>query len=203
MVLKGRSEVATVAHEKFDVSKMERLEDRARFADLDRGVMWDAIGLPAPAVIVDVGAGTGLFARTFALLAPQAVVYAVDTEPAMLRWISDHSDPESAGRIVPLLAEETRIPLQDDVADVAIMIDLHHELAEPLASYAEVLRLLRPGGRLLVADWAPTAEGDGPPRQIRVTAGQISDALRTAGFGDIQSHRGLPRHTLVTATKNV
>jgi len=192
-----------VAHEKFDLSRMERLDDESRLVDLDPGVMWEALGRPAPAVIVDLGAGTGLFARRLALLAPEATVYAVDTQPAMLRWIADHADPASAGRIVPTLAQETRVPLDDGVADLAVMINLHHELARPLASYAEVFRLLRPGGRLLVVDWAPTAEGGGPPREIRATAGQIGDALRSVGFGDIVAHQGLRRHSLVTAAKNV
>ena len=36
---------------------------------------------PEPSVIVEIGAGTGLFAGRFAAMAPDAKVFAVDTEP--------------------------------------------------------------------------------------------------------------------------
>lgn len=192
-----------MAHEKFDVSKLERLDDEGRFADLDPEVMWEALGRPAPGVIVDIGAGTGLFARRFAQLAPAATVYAVDTEPAMLRWVADHEDRALAGRIRPLLAEETCVPLDDGAADLVVMINLHHELADPSASYGEALRLLGPGGRVLVVDWARTDTGGGPPQKIRATADQIRGFLCGAGFDDAVAHEGLPKHSLVTARKNV
>src|ERR1035437_9566910 len=55
-----------VPHEKFDASRLGRLDDETRFEYLNPEVMWGAAGQPDPAVIVDIGAGTGLFARRFA-----------------------------------------------------------------------------------------------------------------------------------------
>ena len=188
-------------HEKFDISKIERLDDEARFAYLDPEVMWAALGHPAPTAIVDIGAGTGLFARRFAALAPEATVFAVDTEPVMIKWLEEHADTTLGGRVRPVLAEETRIPLHDQVADLVVMLNLHHELVSPAESYAEALRLLRPGGQLLVADWAKTDVEGGPPQEIRATFDQVAGILKAAGFECVTGHEGLPRHTLVTACK--
>jgi len=192
-----------MAHQKFDVSKIERLEDVARFESLDPDVMWAALGSPSPRVIVDIGAGTGLFARRFAAMAPDATVFAADTAPVMLNWIDEHPDPVVGDRIRPLLAEESKVPLADDSADLAIMINLHHELIDPAASYREALRLLRPGGQLLVVDWAPGNMEGGPPQHIRATPGQIIGLLKSAGFVEAAAHAGLPKHSIVTARKNV
>jgi ubiquinone/menaquinone biosynthesis C-methylase UbiE len=189
-------------HEKFDVTRLERLDDESRFELLDPAVLWAAAACVAPGVIVDVGAGTGLFARRFAALAPSATVFAVDTEPAMIRWMEEHADPDLADRVHPVLAQESLIPLPDALADMVVMIDVHHELADPAASYREALRLLQAGGLLLVADWGHTQEGSGPPQEIRSTAGQIAEILSTAGFIDIVSHEGLPSHSLLTARKS-
>lgn len=188
-------------HEKFDATKLERLDDEARFEDLDPDAMWAALERPTPVVIVDLGAGSGLFARRFATLAPTAIVYAVDTEPRAIRWMEEHVDPSLAGRVVPLLSQESRVPLPDETADLAVTINLHHELADPVASYRDVLRLLRPGGQLLVADWAPAATEGGPPQAIRASDSQIAEALGLAGFENVVRHHGLPRHSLVTARK--
>jgi len=192
-----------MAHQKFDVSKIERLEDVARFESLDPAVMWAALGSPSPQVVVDIGAGTGLFARRFAAMAPDATVFAADTAPVMLRWIDEHPDPVVGDRIKPLLAEESKVPLADDSADLAIMINLHHELIDPVASYREALRLLRPGGQLLVVDWAPGNTEGGPPQHIRATPEKIIGLLDHAGFVEAAAHEGLPKHSIVTARKNV
>ncbi len=189
-------------HEKFDVTKIARLDDEARFAELDPDVMWAALGRPSPRVVVDIGAGTGLFARRFAHLAPSSVVYAVDTEPIMLRWIAEHEAAALEGRVRGLLAEETHVPLDDGFADLVVMINLHHELADPLATYREAARLLRPAGQLLVADWARTDGAGGPPMEIRVTSEQLVSQLGRARFEEIVVHGGLPRHNLVTARKH-
>lgn len=190
-----------MSHEKFDLSKIARLDDESRFDFLDPDVMWDALGDPSPDVIVDIGAGTGLFARRFAAMAPAATVFAADTEPVMIAWMGEHADPVIGARLHPVLAEEASVPLPDEEADLVVMINLHHELATPKDSYAEALRLLRPGGQLLVADWARTDTEGGPPQEIRATFEQIAEMLRGAGFRCVVRHEGLPRHTLVTACK--
>jgi SAM-dependent methyltransferase len=193
---------ALVPQEKFDIAKIARLDDEGRFGELDPEVMWNALGRPSPDGIVDIGAGTGLFARRFARLAPRSTVYAVDTEPAMLRWIADHEEPGSAGRVRGLLAEETCVPLDDETADLVVMINLHHELEDPLATYREALRILRPAGQLLVADWARTDMKGGPPMEIRATGEELVGVLRRAGFEEIVVHEGSPRHHLITARKH-
>jgi len=190
-----------MAHMKFDLAKIARLDDPARFDDLDPEVMWQALGRPAPESIVDIGAGTGLFARRFAQMAPAATVYAVDTEPEMIAWIEEHRDAATGERLRTVLADETSIPLPDASADLVVMINLHHELAEPSGSYAEALRLLRPGGSLLVADWSRNDAPGGPPQEIRVTFDRLAGMLRDVGFEDVTGHAGLPRHTLVTARR--
>ncbi len=98
-------------HEKFDIAKLERLNDESRFEYLDPVVMWAAAATPDPRTIVEIGAGTGLFACRFAELAPAAQVFAVDVEPVMIRWMFQHRPAALSGRLHPILAEETKVPL--------------------------------------------------------------------------------------------
>jgi ubiquinone/menaquinone biosynthesis C-methylase UbiE len=190
-----------LAHHKFDISKLERLNDTGRFESLPPEVMWRALGNPSPKMIVDVGAGTGLFACRFADLAPDAEVYAVDTEPTMVRWMLEHRPLHLCDRLHPLLGRETAIPVGSGEADVAVMINLHHELVDPQSTYREVLRVLRIGGQLLVADWAPGDEQGGPPQSVRASAESIAGMLSSVGFEPVTSHSDLPRHSLLTACK--
>lgn len=193
-----------MGYEKFDPAKLERLNDPGRFETMKPDVFWAAMGAPADArVIVEIGAGTGMFAAEFLSRAPNAVLYATDIVDAMLDWIRENRPEFAEGRLVPVRSHESHVPLEDSSADVVYMLNLHHELADPPAIYAEALRLLRPGGRLLVADWAAFETPKGPPLRIRVTAEDLADMLEAVGFAEVRVHGGaLPWHTVVTALKD-
>jgi SAM-dependent methyltransferase len=188
-------------HEKFDVAKLERLNDEARFEYLDPEVLWATAATQAPASIVDVGAGTGLFSRKFAEYAPDAQVFAVDMHPAMVRWMIQHMPPQLRDRVHPLLSSEAAVPLPTGEADLVVMINLHHELPEPLANYREAMRLLRIGGTLLIADWKPGDTTHGPPQHCRASAEQIREVVSAVGFDEVRVHDVLPHHSVLTACK--
>lgn len=190
-----------MGHQKFNIEKLEKLNDPGRADTLKPDVMWEALDLKSPEVILEIGAGTGFFARRFAAMAPGAIVYASDIEPRMIEWMREHLEEVSAGTIVPLLSEETAVPVEDGIADIVVMINLHHELADPVATYAEANRVLHPGGRILVADWADRETPRGPSLAIRASTAHLRETLELAGFVDVGFHEGLPWHHLATATK--
>lgn len=187
---------------KFDPARAERLNDPARLERLDPAAMWTAAAVSDPVTIVDIGAGTGLLSAAFARLAPRATVYAADLSDAMLAWMTAHLPEDVADHIVPLKAEESAVPLPDGIADLVTMVALYHELDEPRASLAEALRLLRPGGRLLIVDWrAEEGVAVGPPLAYRVPVADIIAAVGSAGFADVASHDILTDFSVVTATR--
>lgn len=90
--------------------------------------------------MLDVGAGNGLLARRVAELARADSVRGVDV---MVR-------DETA---VPVSAYDgRRLPFESASFDVVTICDVLHHAEEPLAVVAESLRVLRPGGRLLIKD---------------------------------------------------
>lgn len=187
--------------EKFDTAKLARLADPSRFEQLVPETIWAALGVPAPETVIDLGAGTGLFAARFAAMAPAATVYAVDVSPASIEWMQRRLPEVAEGRVVPVLAAESHVPLPDEVADAVVAINLHHELDDPEGSYSDVLRLLRPGGRFLVVDWAKRETPKGPPLVIRATAEEIAATLASAGFAEVSEREGLVWHSMVRGTR--
>lgn len=188
-------------HLKFDISKLEKLNDPGRFDTIKPDVMQRALHLTRPEVIVEIGAGTGLFSAKFAELYPGCVVYAADIEPRMVEWMRQNRPEVAQGSVVPVLSSETRVPLDDGIADAVVMINLHHELADKPGSYSEALRLLKRGGRLLAVDWAPRETPKGPPLAVRESPEAVVELLGSLGFDEPLSHEGLPWHWLVTAEK--
>lgn len=110
------------------------------------------VGLPNQDVI-DLGTGTGTLARGFALRG--CTVTGVDTDPRMIAAARELDRVSQVSiRYVEATAESTS--LDSDSADVVTAGQCWHWFDRPRA-VAEVIRLLKPGGKLAIAhfDWLP------------------------------------------------
>ena len=183
---------------RFNPAKLDRLNDVGRLTDLVPDAMWAAFGTPDARTVVEIGAGTGLFAREFADRMDSGTLYAVDSEPVMLDWMRGHLGKDGSTAIVVVDADAGSVPLPDAVADLVYSVNLHHELDNPAQMIAEARRLLRPGGTLGIVDWKREATPKGPPMEHRVDAAEIRRQLENAGFSDAIARDVLPYHNVVT-----
>jgi ubiquinone/menaquinone biosynthesis C-methylase UbiE len=108
--------------------------------------------LLAPDVVVgDLGCGSGKIAATIAPYARSVV--AVDSSPEMLEVARRRLAGFGNVEVVQGRIEE--LPLASEVLDLALVVHLLHHVADPSRALAEVARVLRPGGRIVVADVLP------------------------------------------------
>jgi ubiquinone/menaquinone biosynthesis C-methylase UbiE len=133
--------------------------------------------------LVDIGTGTG---RMLELLGPRAEsAIGIDRSPEMLRFA--RSKLSAAGASAELRQGDMyALPLADRSADVVILHQVLHYAQQPGAAVAEAARLLGPGGRLLIADFAPHEREDLRDEQAHVRLGfsdqQMADWFGTAGL---------------------
>ncbi|MDI6901968.1 MAG: class I SAM-dependent methyltransferase [Anaerosomatales bacterium] len=189
---------------RFNPAKLEKLNDVRRLDDLRPDEMWAAFGVPDARVAVEVGAGTGIFSAEFARrMAGGGVLYAVDSEPAMLDWMAEHLPDDVRGTIAVTDADALSLPLEDGAADLVFSVNLHHELPDRAGMIAEAVRVLRAGGTLGIVDWAAAETPKGPPIEHRIPAETIAAELEAAGLADVTVHPVLPYHSVVTGRKPV
>lgn len=187
-------------NKKFNPAKLEKLNDPQRLVDIPLELILDRLHASTGGVIVDVGAGTGFFSRAFAERCKPLNLYACDVSDTMISWMQDNvvSDyPE----IVPTKSDENALPIEDGIADLAFMINLHHELEDPSRMLAEIFRILKSDGEVFVVDWKKAPMPDGPPVAIRCHSKDVRDQLMRTGFGDVSVFEDLPKHFLVTGHK--
>jgi SAM-dependent methyltransferase len=187
---------------KFDPARLERLRDPARLATQNPEAIWAVLsaGL-AVRTVVDLGAGIGFFALPFARRLPGGTVYACDVNPEMLRYLEEAIRQAGAQNVQPVQTEEVHVPLPDGVADVVLMINLHHELDFRAGTLAECRRLLRPGGRIALIDWKPIQTEHGPPLEVRFAPSAVQAELEAAGFSAVAVHAIMPEHWCLTAQR--
>jgi SAM-dependent methyltransferase len=110
------------------------------------GPLLDAAGVRAGAQVLDVGCGPGRVAA--GALARGAQVTAVDASPGMVR-LAAASHPGLLVREAVL----PHLPFADGAFDAVTGNFVVNHLGDPAAGVAELLRVLRPGGRLALSCW--------------------------------------------------
>ncbi len=102
------------------------------------------LSLPAPGILLDIGGGTGRLSQFFSDGVDQVVI--LDESTGMLREVHHKN------KLIPLCGRAEKLPFGDGSVDRILMIDaLHHLEDQPLAA-REMVRVLKPGGRLLIEE---------------------------------------------------
>ena len=187
---------------KFDISKLERMSDPERLVTQNPDAIWAVLADRLIInTLVDIGVGIGFFAIPFARKIKRGKVYGCDLHPEMLKYLEAAIEKEGVDNVEPVLCGEVEVPLEDGVADVVMMVNLHHELDFRDRSLAECRRLLRAGGKVAVIDWKPIQTEHGPPLRIRIPPEQVRQELAAAGFQDPAEHDIMPNHYFLTGVK--
>ena len=123
--------------------------------------------------LLDVGTGTGRMAEIFAPTAQR--ITALDRSPEMLR-IARAKLSDQAVPVDLVQGDFLALPIADAGVDSVVIHQALHFAHEPERVIAEAARVLRDGGHLLVADFAPHEDED-----LRALA-----AHARLGFSDTQ-----------------
>jgi len=149
-----------------------------------------ALALKPDAIVADIGAGTGYFSVRFAHMLPKGRVYGVDTEPGMVKHLSDRAKREGLKNITAVQAKpgDPRLP---EKADVVILVDVYHHVENREQYFRQLQKSLRPGGRLAIIDFRMDSP-EGPPKSARIEPDRVKAEMKRAGYALAQEHAFLP-----------
>jgi ubiquinone/menaquinone biosynthesis C-methylase UbiE len=155
-----------------------------------------ALELEPTMVVADVGAGTGYFSVRLARAVPRGEVLATDLEPDMVRFLRERARREQLPNLRSVQATRTTSGLAARSVDRILVVHLWHHLAEREAYARRLALALRPGGRLVIVDFNPSADR-GPPASMRVAAETVVAELGGAGLSARVSPVALPDQYIV------
>jgi protein-L-isoaspartate O-methyltransferase len=113
-----------------------------------------ALELKPGMAVADIGAGSGYYSwRIAERVGARGTVYAVDIQPEMVRLLQRQMTQRGAANVKAMLGTPTDPHLPAGALDLALMVDVYHELEYPYEMLASITRALKPGGRLVFVEF--------------------------------------------------
>jgi len=140
-----------------------------------------ALGLRRGMTMLDAGCGPGFFCMPACrIVGKDGIVLVCDTSPPMLRELREQKKRLGLRNLHIRKSSDPKIPFSDGCADFAMLGFVLHETATPEALMGEVRRTLRPGGRVIVAEWHPRTTEYGPPLWCRLSVRETRRIVRSS-----------------------
>ncbi|HMB12213.1 MAG TPA: metalloregulator ArsR/SmtB family transcription factor [Saliniramus sp.] len=160
--------------------------------DVEKAVA-EVIGEKPVLNLIDLGTGTGRMLGRLAPLARRAV--GLDASHAMLSVARANLEKAGVGRVELRQGDIHAPPVEENAFDLVIIHQVLHYLDDPARALREAARLVSPGGRMLIVDFAPHGleflREKQAHRRLGFSHEQIGDWLDEAGL-DCAFTRDLP-----------
>jgi ubiquinone/menaquinone biosynthesis C-methylase UbiE len=148
--------------------------------------------------ILDVGCGGGRTIEKLAALAPTGKVYGLDyANGSVAASRRKNAKLIGAGRVEITLATVSQLPFPNDAFDLVTAVETQYYWPDLVNDMREILRVLKPGGTLVVILESYKRKGLFPDVQLSMmkllrsttlSVEQQSDLFRAAGYTGIQIH---------------
>jgi arsenite methyltransferase len=164
-----------------------------------RALVHDALGAAPGDRVLDAGCGPGFYvAETLERVGPSGSVVGVDASAPMLAVATRRC--EGHGNVEFHEGDVTALPVGDADFDRALSVQVLEYVADIPAALAELFRVLRPGGRVLIwdVDWSTVSWQSRDPERMQrflrawdehltdpVLPRTLSAQMRNAGFVDV------------------
>ena len=148
--------------------------------------------LTANSVVADIGAGTGYYTFRIAKKVPHGKVYAVDVQDEFISYLNQKKK-ELAQQNVQVIKGTAMSPnLPDASVDLAIMVDVYHELLFPHEVLQALHKALKPNGKLLLLEYREEDPAIPIKELHKMSVTQANKELAANGFELDQRKEFLP-----------
>jgi SAM-dependent methyltransferase len=153
--------------------------------------------------VADVGAGSGYYSSRMAeRVGPSGTVYAVDIQPEMIDILRLQMKQRRVSNVKAILGAETDPRLPAAALDLALMVDVYHELEYPYEMLAAIVKALKPGGRVVFVEFRANDPGVPIKAAHTMTEAQVRREAAAQSLEWVKTVRDLPwQHVIVFRKK--
>ncbi|MGC1310225.1 MAG: class I SAM-dependent methyltransferase [Phormidesmis sp.] len=161
----------------------------------------DALMLEPDDVVADIGAGMGYISFQLSSWVENGKVIAVDVQPEMLALLEAERDKYNVMNVETVLGTESDPNLPAESIDMAVMFDAYHEFAYPEEMMAGIVKALKPGGQVVLAEYRAENPLVLIKKHHKMSQKQVKKELTAAGLKWIKTDDRLPQQHLMFFAK--
>jgi ubiquinone/menaquinone biosynthesis C-methylase UbiE len=159
------------------------LERPEREAEEDPARAIEALDIKPGMTVADIGAGSGYYTvRLARKVGADGKVYATDIQVGMLSIIQRRAAMEKLTNIVPVLGAADDPKLPPGSVDLALMVDVYHELAAPQAFVRRLRDALKPDGRLVLIEFRKEDPRVPIKEEHKMSVAEVRQELSADGY---------------------
>lgn len=114
----------------------------------------DSLKLTEGDRVADIGAGSGVLTfRMAEKVGPTGKVWALDIQPEMLEAIEKRMEERKITNVEPLLCSVKETKLPPSSIDLALFVDVYHELEYPYEMMLDLSQRVKPGGKIVLVEY--------------------------------------------------
>jgi len=149
-------------------------------------------------VVADIGAGTGYYTFRIAPKVPQGRVYAVDVQEESVAYLRNKAQELGLKNVEVIQGTPQSPHLPENSVDLAIMVDVYHELEYPHEMLQALRKALKADGKILLLEYRAEDASIPIKKLHKLSVDQANKELEANGFKLIQRGDFLPiQHFLV------
>ena len=162
----------------------EWLERAVREKEEKLTLLIKSLDLKPGMVVADIGAGSGVISVLMAeKILPDGKVLAVDVQQEMLDRLRENTKRMKITNIEPVKGTQQTTSLKPGSVDLAIMVDVYHELEFPYEMLLDISKSLKPGGRIAFVEYRKE-DPDVPIKLVhKMTEEQVKKEASQPEFG--------------------
>jgi len=150
------------------------------------------LGLQGNSVVADIGAGTGYYTFRIAQKVPQGKVYAVEVQDEFISALKTRKQELGLANVELIKGTSQSPNLPAASVDLAIMVDVYHELEYPQEMLQALHQTLKPTGKLLLLEYRAEDPAIPIKELHKMSVAQANKELGANGFKLYQKEDFLP-----------
>jgi precorrin-6B methylase 2 len=168
------------------------LERNSRAVEENSNLAVAKLPLNDNSVVADIGAGTGYYTFKIYNKVAKGKIYAVEIQDDAVNYLKNKAGQLNAENVIIIKGKERSPELPENSIDLAMMVDVYHELNYPHEMLQAIKRSLKPNGKLLLLEY----KAEDPKIEIKplhkMSVKQVNKELKANGFRLVQDGEFLP-----------
>lgn len=133
-------------------TEIQRLHAQARLSWEKEARTLARFGLRDGMSVLELGSGPGFISEALLTMLPNSVLTALEVDPVLIERAEEYLQGKTPGRLHIVEASIMDMGMADNTFDFAVARLIFQHLPDPYGAASEILRVLKPSGKLAIID---------------------------------------------------